>query len=346
MESGGGGGSRRHWTEERSDSSNLRELLRTREDGNGGNGGNSFSGLTLGAVLSEKRPGPVLAPVQSNRTLLEIIRDDSTGGGGRDSKKSWRTFKDKLRLRRAGAAWTSTVAIPASDVPIQQMNGNSRIMTRRHSTRFPAMGGVSNSDESNPESRQIARPDLSSVPSNRAMLLRRNTSRIPERVGSRLNVTIDTDLPEEHQQPPSAEDAAAAHTEEASAEDASAAHTEEGMGETAEAAPEEGGEGQPHVRMSLMALLAETDRQMGLDASAYMMDDEDEEEEEVEEAGGGGGGGGGEYNNCCVCMVRHKGAAFIPCGHTFCRLCSRELWVQRGNCPLCNNFILEILDIF
>ncbi|KAK3021645.1 hypothetical protein RJ639_046369 [Escallonia herrerae] len=335
MESGGGGGSRRHLAEERSDSSNLRELLRTREDGNGGNGGSSLSGLTLGAVLSDKRPGPVLTPVQSNRTLLEIIRDDSTGGGGRDSKKSWRTFKDKLRLRSAGAAWASTVAIPASDVPIQQINGNSRIITRRHSTRFPAMGGVSNSDESNPEStqqesREIARPELSSVPSNRAMLLRRNTSRIPERVGSRLNVAIDADLPEEHQQPPSSEDAAAAHTE-------------EGMGETAEAAPEEGGEGQPHVRMSLMALLAETDRQMGLDASAYMMDDEDEEEEEVEVAGGGGGG---EYNNCCVCMVRHKGAAFIPCGHTFCRLCSRELWVQRGNCPLCNNFILEILDIF
>ncbi|CAN1842000.1 hypothetical protein LINPERHAP1_LOCUS36700 [Linum perenne] len=36
-------------------------------------------------------------------------------------------------------------------------------------------------------------------------------------------------------------------------------------------------------------------------------------------------------------MVRHKGAALIPCGHTFCRLCSRELWVQRGNCPLNNN---------
>jgi TPR repeat protein len=49
---------------------------------------------------------------------------------------------------------------------------------------------------------------------------------------------------------------------------------------------------------------------------------------------------------CCVCMVRHKGAAFIPCGHTFCRLCSRELWVSRGNCPLCNGFIQEILDIF
>lgn len=49
---------------------------------------------------------------------------------------------------------------------------------------------------------------------------------------------------------------------------------------------------------------------------------------------------------CCVCMIRSKGAAFIPCGHTFCRLCSRELWVQRGNCPLCNTTILQVLDIF
>ncbi|PNX57271.1 RING/U-box domain-containing protein [Trifolium pratense] len=49
---------------------------------------------------------------------------------------------------------------------------------------------------------------------------------------------------------------------------------------------------------------------------------------------------------CCVCMGRKKGAAFIPCGHTFCRVCSRELWLNRGNCPLCNRSILEILDIF
>ncbi|XP_051125648.1 uncharacterized protein LOC127247717 isoform X2 [Andrographis paniculata] len=49
---------------------------------------------------------------------------------------------------------------------------------------------------------------------------------------------------------------------------------------------------------------------------------------------------------CCVCMVRKKGAAFIPCGHTFCRACSRELWLSRGSCPLCNRPILEILDIY
>ncbi|KAL4354620.1 hypothetical protein GQ457_06G027260 [Hibiscus cannabinus] len=36
---------------------------------------------------------------------------------------------------------------------------------------------------------------------------------------------------------------------------------------------------------------------------------------------------------CCVCMERKKGAAFIPCGHTFCRVCSREVWLNRGSCP-------------
>ncbi|CAN7013928.1 unnamed protein product [Brassica rapa subsp. trilocularis] len=49
---------------------------------------------------------------------------------------------------------------------------------------------------------------------------------------------------------------------------------------------------------------------------------------------------------CCVCMGRKRGAAFIPCGHTFCRVCSRELWLNRGSCPLCNRPIVEILDIF
>uniref|UniRef100_A0A2P2Q9D6 RING-type domain-containing protein n=1 Tax=Rhizophora mucronata TaxID=61149 RepID=A0A2P2Q9D6_RHIMU len=99
--------------------------------------------------------------------------------------------------------------------------------------------------------------------------------------------------------------------------------------------------------MSLMDLLEETDRQTGVVGSRYTVGDdlqtyEDEEEDGKED----GGGSGGVEHACCVCMVRHKGAAFIPCGHTFCRLCSRELWVQRGNCPLCNGFILEILDIF
>ncbi|RWV99512.1 hypothetical protein GW17_00037573 [Ensete ventricosum] len=96
------------------------------------------------------------------------------------------------------------------------------------------------------------------------------------------------------------------------------------------------------VRVSLMALLEQTDRQWssageGSPQAAALAEEEPAGAEDV---------GGGMLHVCCVCMVRHKGAAFIPCGHTFCRLCSRELWVNRGSCPLCNGNILEILDIF
>jgi len=54
----------------------------------------------------------------------------------------------------------------------------------------------------------------------------------------------------------------------------------------------------------------------------------------------------GNDSVCCVCMGRKKGAAFIPCGHTFCRVCSKEMWLKRGTCPLCNRSVLDILHIF
>ncbi|KAF8016734.1 hypothetical protein BT93_H2070 [Corymbia citriodora subsp. variegata] len=99
----------------------------------------------------------------------------------------------------------------------------------------------------------------------------------------------------------------------------------------------------PHVK-TLMRLIEETDgvdlkqgRRRGKGAAARKRS-----------GGGGGGGGGGPGGDwvCCVCMDRNKGAAFIPCGHAFCRVCSRELWVNRGCCPICNRSILEILDLF
>ncbi|KAF4372602.1 hypothetical protein F8388_027275 [Cannabis sativa] len=86
------------------------------------------------------------------------------------------------------------------------------------------------------------------------------------------------------------------------------------------------------MRVSLMRLLEETD---GRDGST-----------EKSNAVVVGEGGVGNDSVCCVCMGRKKGAAFIPCGHTFCRVCSREMWLNRGACPLCNRPILEILDIF
>nr|GMD30111.1 mitochondrial ubiquitin ligase activator of nfkb 1-like [Ipomoea batatas] len=55
--------------------------------------------------------------------------------------------------------------------------------------------------------------------------------------------------------------------------------------------------------------------------------------------------GGGE-SLCCVCMERNRGAALIPCGHTYCRVCSRELWLNKRSCPLCNLSIRETLHIF
>ena len=97
------------------------------------------------------------------------------------------------------------------------------------------------------------------------------------------------------------------------------------------------------VGVSLMDLLEEAEQEMDL---YRVSDDDDVAEYEKREGEGEEEKGGVVEYNCCVCMVRHKGAAFIPCGHTFCRMCSREIWVSRGNCPLCNNLILEILDIF
>ncbi|KAI3980363.1 hypothetical protein MKX01_003902 [Papaver californicum] len=108
------------------------------------------------------------------------------------------------------------------------------------------------------------------------------------------------------------------------------------------------------LRVSLMALLEETvdyNRQDLMDIEEEEGDDQDQlvvvdKILSDKEKGGSGSGMSIEEYKCCVCMIRPKGAAFIPCGHTFCRLCSRKLWVNRGNCPLCNSFILEILDIF
>ncbi|KZV25703.1 hypothetical protein F511_04764 [Dorcoceras hygrometricum] len=113
-----------------------------------------------------------------------------------------------------------------------------------------------------------------------------------------------------------------------------------GEGRGADAAEVE--QQQSSGRVSLLTLLAETDAQIGLTGGSIIMLGEEDKAIDSEEVTGGGGG---DYN-CCVCMVRRKGAAFIPCGHTFCRLCSRQLLVERRNCPLCNAPIHEILDIF
>ncbi|KAK1606543.1 hypothetical protein QYE76_030216 [Lolium multiflorum] len=107
-------------------------------------------------------------------------------------------------------------------------------------------------------------------------------------------------------------------------------------------------------RVSLMALLEQTDRQWSAVAAAPSEQDPaasdpseqdafvPEDDADLPARGAGAAGGG----CCCVCMARAKGAAFIPCGHTFCRGCARELLAGRGRCPLCNAAIVDVLDIF
>uniref|UniRef100_K3YMJ8 RING-type domain-containing protein n=2 Tax=Setaria italica TaxID=4555 RepID=K3YMJ8_SETIT len=117
----------------------------------------------------------------------------------------------------------------------------------------------------------------------------------------------------------------------------------------AEAAEEE----EQGERVSLMALLEQTDRQWSAGAGAAAPREEEDvagaealELVEDDTEPGAGAGRGVVAGCCCVCMARAKGAAFIPCGHTFCRACARELLAGRGRCPLCNAAIVDVLDIF
>ncbi|KAI4319875.1 hypothetical protein MLD38_033421 [Melastoma candidum] len=96
------------------------------------------------------------------------------------------------------------------------------------------------------------------------------------------------------------------------------------------------GGGRPGGMTTLMRLIEETD---GVDLSARRLG-------ERRKAGPAADGAGGGEWLCCVCMEREKGAAFIPCGHAYCRECSRELCLGRGRCPVCNRSIVDILHLF
>lgn len=145
---------------------------------------NALAGLTLNAVLTNE------TPPQQTRTLFDIIQEDK---GGKDSKKPWKSFKDKIRLRRAGSAWTSTVPIPASDVVVQQ-SGN-RTITRTHSNRFANIPHAEESDSDSdldPGSPQSEEPGPrggdSKMNSSRSMMLRGNSIRARQRPPVRMMV--------------------------------------------------------------------------------------------------------------------------------------------------------------
>ncbi|GMJ00677.1 hypothetical protein like AT3G07120 [Hibiscus trionum] len=279
-----------------------------------------------------------------HRTLLDIIRDDRST----KDKKTWKTFRDKLRLKRAGSAWTSSLHVPASDVNVQSSSSRSRSLrsgphrsNSPHTTHAedggerdpPVQFGNTSSPTDHDDSVDAAGAMSSDAPPSRRVKPQMVMVRHPSIRKSTVNGDEDDDDDDYgssgEEDGSESESAVEAITEERSlsAREAVAAQ------EAAEAAAK--GAEEP-VKMSLMDLLGET---------GYSMGEEGEEYEEEEDDVAVSSRGGMEYT-CCVCMVRHKGLAFIPCAHTFCRLCSRELMVQRGNCPLCKAYILEILDIF
>ncbi|KAG8641947.1 uncharacterized protein LOC110628658 isoform X2 [Manihot esculenta] len=349
-----------------------------------------LAGLSLDDVLAaEKEPAVAVShtSAQVNRTLLDIIRDDENHGPlfGSKDRKSWKVFRDRLRLKRTGSAWVSTIPTPASDIPIRNnhhSSGNPRsFMTRHNSGRMSNISSNSG-DSTHPEDSN----DNPAVPSFGPQMSRRSSGRFssltpsesgrhvinayaaadeassrsfmsqmsrPNSIGTsdsfldggeelgregsrRLGAALAEERAISAREAVVAQQAAeAAAAAQAAGEAATAEEEEEEEGSD----PAGGGAAEP-VRMSLMDLL-ETEGSRYITGEGEEYEEEEEEDEEDTRAGGDG-----IEHTCCVCMVRHKGAAFIPCGHTFCRLCSRELWVQRGNCPLCNGFILEILDIF
>ncbi|KAK7287362.1 hypothetical protein RIF29_00634 [Crotalaria pallida] len=212
-----------------------------------------------------------------SRTLLDIIKEDDHHNINTNTKdrKSWKAFKDKLRLKPLRPSTVDT------DIPI---------------------------------------PIPSPIPIPTNNTLSSSSSQFSQQ--------------QQQQQQQQQNDVV---------EESNNHRTTPGGGSNSVAAERDAGEAGPVGNgMLLMDLLEETDPETEVDGSSrrIITSEEDEEVGSEEKCR--------VENNCCccVCMVRHKDAAFIPCGHTFCRMCCREIWVSRRNCPLCNNFILEILDLF
>ncbi|WZY83444.1 hypothetical protein YC2023_029828 [Brassica napus] len=329
---------------------------------------NSLAGLTLDAVLGgeiviqpSSPPSPPPLPQQSllpqrsttSQTLFDIIRDEYEKEGHKD-RTTWQIFREKLRLKRTGSAWTSSFHIPASDIlipnpkqtrshtnglvypiPMSDPPGSSGrgMFTRGSSMRVGSGKTPENNfaDVSIPGDGPPFKPQLSRHDS-----VRDHGDGDDDKIRRHPVVKFVDERQMSAREAVAAQEAAEAET----ASDDEEEEEDDGFGE----AEEEEASSAPKQTMSLMDLLEETDRQMGLTGARYAMDDgedeyeEDEDEEEEEEDGG--------EVSCCVCQVKIKGATFTSCGHTFCKLCSKELMAQKGHCPVCTTFVLEFLEIF
>ena len=113
------------------------------------------------------------------RTLLDIIHDEEPNGSflGHKDKKSWKAFRDRLRLKRVSVAWTSTVLIPASDIPIRSTNNGTHFTDHNFnhsrslmSHRKPATQSQATQQPPSSHLQRIRPPPLAHV-SNRPPLL-------------------------------------------------------------------------------------------------------------------------------------------------------------------------------
>ncbi|KAG6470613.1 uncharacterized protein LOC122031499 [Zingiber officinale] len=275
------------------------------------------------AAACERRESPVTSPRSGARKLFDLVHlahhaQRASAGGNSGGKAKWRSLRD--RFRRAGAAWLA--ASSASEVAVSPgRRGNQPIIAgsvpRSVSVRNPW---------------PISDPELVSK-SNRPGSVRRP-----------LSVSLSVSV--RNSEPPAPEPPSAPAPEKVVSENIPKpmpdddGEEEEEEEEEEEDEEEHSGSSAAAPAMSLMALLEQTDEWGGSGK------EDEEEEEEVGTDEESEGADDGMLYVCCVCMVQHKGARFTSCGHTFCRLCSRELWVTNSECPLCNGYILEILEIF
>ncbi|KAL4342036.1 hypothetical protein GQ457_08G020650 [Hibiscus cannabinus] len=272
-----------------------------------------------------------------NRKPPDAVPDDTST----KEKMSWKVFREKFRLNKAaGSAWTSSIHIPASDVNVQ---GNRSQLGRRTS-----FADANHADDGG------GRPPAGKP---RPLLARRTSVRFeshdsgdtsmpgdgpPSRSFKPQNAhhhSTSDDEDDDDEDDEYLREASVGKERSLSAREAVASQ-EAAEAAAAAAAEEEDTEGEEPVKMSLMDLLGETGSSyIDEDDDEYYEEEEEEEEEEIVQATG-------TQFTCCVCKVDITSSAFMPCEHTFCRLCSKELSVHRGCCPLCNGFVSEILHIF
>ncbi|KAK1437372.1 hypothetical protein QVD17_03163 [Tagetes erecta] len=241
-------------------------------------------------------------------------------------------FGEKLRLKLVGSVCTTTVPTIASHVRVS--TDDNRLTTRNGTNRLnsPPVTQTANvrietpveenrrngGDGGEPATVKMTLMSLLEIDASNAHVSTDSNRLTTRNDSSRLN----------SQSPPVSNDSSLPVTQVAIVRDETPVVEDEQTEEENRREP-------ATVKVTLMSLLE-------INASACFGDDDEEDKAVVEDDGGGDR----KYNKCCVCMVRNKGAAFIPCGHTFCRVCSREVFVKRATCPLCNHFISEILDIF